>query len=251
MPNTNGHGPQGRAILYARVSTDEQARTGYSLAQQIEALREYAAREGYEVLEEVGPRPERGEPGAARHGPRAGPRGRRRRLRGAGPGPGPLRPRARLPLPAQARVRGARDEDPRPKRPGRRLAGGRAHGRHPRPTRQVRAGQDSGAEPARQAPQGPRGQGDQNRAANYGFKHNEAGDGYEVYEPEMLVVHRIFRSVVNGMSLYGIKRALETEGVPPPGNSDRGGGYWHASYLRKLVQDDVRPRTPTRRSSRW
>jgi DNA invertase Pin-like site-specific DNA recombinase len=52
MPNTNGHGPK-RAILYARVSTDEQARSGYSLAQQLEALREYAAREGYKVLEEV------------------------------------------------------------------------------------------------------------------------------------------------------------------------------------------------------
>ena len=52
MPDTNGHGPK-RAILYARVSTDEQARSGYSLAQQIEALRDYAAREGYEVLEEV------------------------------------------------------------------------------------------------------------------------------------------------------------------------------------------------------
>jgi predicted site-specific integrase-resolvase len=52
MPNTNGHGPK-RAILYARVSTDEQARSGYSLAQQIEALRAHAASEGYEVLEEV------------------------------------------------------------------------------------------------------------------------------------------------------------------------------------------------------
>src|ERR671912_135715 len=52
MPTTNGHGPK-RAILYARVSTDEQARSGYSLAQQLEALREYAVREGYEVLEEV------------------------------------------------------------------------------------------------------------------------------------------------------------------------------------------------------
>jgi site-specific DNA recombinase len=41
------------AILYARVSTDEQARSGYSLAQQLEALREYAPREGYEVLQEV------------------------------------------------------------------------------------------------------------------------------------------------------------------------------------------------------
>jgi hypothetical protein len=50
--STNGHGPR-KAILYARVSTEEQARSGYSLAQQIEALREYAAREDYEVLEEV------------------------------------------------------------------------------------------------------------------------------------------------------------------------------------------------------
>jgi site-specific DNA recombinase len=52
MPSTNGHGPK-QAILYARVSTDEQARSGYSLAQQIERLRDYAADEGCEVLEEV------------------------------------------------------------------------------------------------------------------------------------------------------------------------------------------------------
>jgi hypothetical protein len=36
MPSTNGHGPKA-AILCARVSTDEQARPGYSPAQQIEA----------------------------------------------------------------------------------------------------------------------------------------------------------------------------------------------------------------------
>ena len=53
MPSTNnGHGPK-RAILYARVSTKEQAESGYSLARQLEALSEYVAREGYEVLEEV------------------------------------------------------------------------------------------------------------------------------------------------------------------------------------------------------
>ena len=38
MPSTNGHGPK-RAILYARVSSDDQLR-GYSLDQQIRALRE-------------------------------------------------------------------------------------------------------------------------------------------------------------------------------------------------------------------
>ncbi len=44
---------QGRVVLYARVSTEEQAKSGYSLAQQMEALRDYAAHEGYGVLEEV------------------------------------------------------------------------------------------------------------------------------------------------------------------------------------------------------
>ena len=50
MPSTNG---SKQAILYARVSTDEQARSGFSLAQQLEALNTYAARAGYEILEEV------------------------------------------------------------------------------------------------------------------------------------------------------------------------------------------------------
>jgi hypothetical protein len=84
MPSTNGHGPK-RAILYARVSTDEQARSGYSLAQQLEA--EYAAREGYEVLEEVS---DPGQSGASLErpgdGPCKGPRGRWWRLAGACPG---------------------------------------------------------------------------------------------------------------------------------------------------------------------
>ncbi len=52
MSNTNGYGMK-KAILYARASTEEQARRGYPLAQQLEALREYAARKGYEVIAEV------------------------------------------------------------------------------------------------------------------------------------------------------------------------------------------------------
>jgi site-specific DNA recombinase len=41
-----------RAILYSRVSSEEQVR-GYSLNQQEEALREHAAGEGWEVVEVV------------------------------------------------------------------------------------------------------------------------------------------------------------------------------------------------------
>jgi predicted site-specific integrase-resolvase len=52
MPSTNGHGPK-RAILYARVSTDEQARSGYSIPDQLKELRGHAIREGYQVIEEI------------------------------------------------------------------------------------------------------------------------------------------------------------------------------------------------------
>lgn len=41
-----------RAILYARVSTDEQADKGYSLPSQFEAMRKYAAQQGFEVVAE-------------------------------------------------------------------------------------------------------------------------------------------------------------------------------------------------------
>jgi site-specific DNA recombinase len=41
------------AVLYARVSTRGQAEEGYSLRQQLEALRGWAETEGYEVLDEV------------------------------------------------------------------------------------------------------------------------------------------------------------------------------------------------------
>ena len=59
MNSINGHGPK-RAILYARVSTEEQAKSGYTLAQQLEALREFATRERYEIIEEViDPKPKR------------------------------------------------------------------------------------------------------------------------------------------------------------------------------------------------
>jgi DNA invertase Pin-like site-specific DNA recombinase len=52
MASTNGHGPQW-AILYARVSGNEQAKKGYSLADQTDALTKWAVAEGYEVLEEI------------------------------------------------------------------------------------------------------------------------------------------------------------------------------------------------------
>jgi DNA invertase Pin-like site-specific DNA recombinase len=152
MPSTNGHGPK-RAVLYARVSTDEQARSGYSLAQQLEALREHAAKEGYEVLEEVS---DPGQSGASLERPGMD---RVRNLVQAGDVSVVLaqdRDRfAREPayhylLRREFEERGTkiRALNDRGREPG-----GGAHGRHPRPTRQVRAGQDSRENQARQAPE--------------------------------------------------------------------------------------------------
>src|SRR4028119_2240158 len=52
MPSTNGCG-QKRAILYTRVSGDEQKKRGYSLLDQRDALRAWASENGYEVVEEI------------------------------------------------------------------------------------------------------------------------------------------------------------------------------------------------------
>src|SRR5918994_738800 len=234
MLNTNGHGPK-RAILYARVSTDEQARSGYSLAQQIEALREHAVREGYEVLEQV---QDPGQSGASLERPGMD---RVRDLVSAG----------------GVSVVLAQDRDRFSREPAYTYLLRREFEEHGCELRSLNDRGDGSPEGeltdgildqlakyerAKIAERSRRGklrkarEGKviKNGRANYGFRHNEVGDGYEVYEPEMLVVHRIFRSVVNGGSLYGIKRALEIDGVSPPGNANKGGEYWHASYLRNV-----------------
>ena len=76
--------------------------------------------------------------------------------------------------------------------------------------------------------------------AHYGFKFDETGERYVVNEEEMAVVRRIFRLVSSGSSLHGVKRSLELDDVPPPGNRDKARGrYWHITFLRRLVDDDV------------
>src|SRR3712207_9122174 len=50
MPSTDS--PK-RAILYVRVSTEEQDKSGYSIPDQLRELRAHAAREGYRVIEEA------------------------------------------------------------------------------------------------------------------------------------------------------------------------------------------------------
>jgi site-specific DNA recombinase len=241
MPSTNGHGPK-RAILYARVSTDEQARSGYSLAQQIEALRDYAAREGYEVLEEV---QDAGQSGASLERPGMD---RVRDLVAAG----------------GVSVVLAQDRDRFAREPTYHYLLKREFAEH---GTRLAALSDSGDE----SPEGELTDGILDQLAkyerakiversrrgklrkaregkvvaghtpNYGFRYNAARDGYVVDEEKMQVVRRIFRMVgAEGVSTHTVARTLEREGVPNPA----GGRYWYKRLVKRFILDDVyRPHT--------
>ncbi len=235
MSSANGGGP-GKAILYARVSTEEQAKSGYSLAQQSEALKGYAAREGYEVLEEV---VDRGQSGASLARP--GMDRVRDIVQGGGVSVVLAQDRdrfAREPaylylLKQEFEQRGTRirslndrgDDSPEGE-----LTEGildqLAKFERAKTAERTRRGR------LRKAREGKVIAG---RQADYGFRYNEGRDGYVVHEPEMATVRRIFEMIgAEGSSIYGVKAALETAKVPPPR-----GVLWQRPFIRGCVFDDV------------
>ena len=239
MSSTDIYGAK-KAVLYARVSTEEQARSGYSLAQQLEALREYASREGYEVLEEVS---DPGQSGASLERP------------------GMDRVRDLVATGAVAVVL-AQDRDRLSREPAYTYLLRREFEEHgtllrslsdrgdESPEGQLTDGildQLAKYERAKIAERSRRGRLRKAREgkilrssrAHYGFKHDESGERYVVREEEMAVVQRIFDLVGEGETLYHIKRVLEHSSVPPPANGGKGGRYWCASYLRTVVDEDV------------
>jgi site-specific DNA recombinase len=69
----------------------------------------------------------------------------------------------------------------------------------------------------------------------YGFRFNEARDGYVVDEATMRTVLRVFSMVSEErMSLHSVKRALEADSIPAP----NGGRFWNTSTIRGIVLDD-------------
>src|SRR4051794_5432058 len=229
MPATNGPGLR-RAILYARVSTDEQARSGYSLAQQLEALREHAAREGYEVLEEV---QDAGQSGAS------------------------------LERPGMDRVRDlvaseaggvavvlAQDRDRFAREPAYHYLLRREFEEH---GTKIRALNDRGddspegeltdgildqlakferAKTAERTRRGKLRKAKEGKViaghrTRYGFEFNASRDSYEMDEEQMCVVRRIFVMVAEGTSFRAIKLTLDREGVPTP----KGARSWDRSFF--------------------
>jgi site-specific DNA recombinase len=241
MTSTNGHGPKW-AILYARVSTDEQARTGFSLAQQLEALREYATREGYEVLEEVTD-PGQSEASLARPG-----LDRVRDLVAAG----------------GVSIVLAQDRDRFAREPAYIYLLKKEFEEHEARLRSLNdRGDDSPEgqltddvldvlakfERAKTAERTRRGKLRKaregkilaGRRVTYGFKLSEERDAYIVDEKRMQVIRRIFGMLgVEGSTIHGVKRTLEREGLQTPAGGER----WSAMAIRRFIRDDVfRPHT--------
>jgi len=235
MPTTNGHGPK-TAILYARVSTDEQARSGYSLAQQLETLREYAATEGYEVLEEV---TDPGQSGASLERPGMD---RVRDLVAAGgvsvvlaqdrdrfarePAYLYLLKREFEEYGTKIRALNDRGDDTPEGELTDEILDQLAKFERAKTAERTRRGR------LRKAKEGKVMAG---RSPRYGFRVNASRDGYEVDEEKMRVVRRIFRMVAEGTTVRAIKLTFEREGIPTP----KGVRFWDRSFFRNCVLDDV------------
>ena len=77
------------------------------------------------------------------------------------------------------------------------------------------------------------------RLPDYGYRYGAPRDSYEVVEEEMSVVRRILTSLASGSSVNGIAVALEAEGEPAPN-----GGRWQRRFIRQCAFDDCyRPHT--------
>ena len=235
MPSVNGHGHRW-VVLYARVSTDEQARSGYSLAQQIERLREYAAGEGHEILEEV---TDAGYSGASLQRPGMD---RIRKLVQEGDVSVVL---------AQDRDRFAREpayvyllreefaehdctlrslNDRGDDSPEGELTDGildqLAKFERAKMMERTRRGKQRKAREGRITT---------NRAA-FGFDYNATRDGYVVNPEQMEIVRRIFYMAgVEKTTIYAIKRDLERRGLrTPSGKAD-----WDPNFIRGFLLNDL------------
>ena len=241
MLNKNGHG-QKQAVLYARVSTDEQARTGYSLSQQLEALRGYATSEGLEILEEV---IDQGQSGASLERPGMD---KVRDLVAAGGVSMVL---------AQDRDRFSREpayhyllrREFEEHGTGLKALNDRGDGSPEGDLTNGILDQLAKFERAKTAERTRRGKLRKARegkivasaGAAFGFDFNEARDGYVVNPAEMAVVRRIFQMAgVERTTIYAIRRHLEGAGLrTPSGKAD-----WDSSFVRGvLINDLYKPHT--------
>ncbi len=241
ISSSNGHHPR-RAILYARVSTEEQAKSGYSLAQQLEALREYAASEGYEVLEEV---TDPGQSGASLVRPGMD---RMRDLVAAGgvsvvlaqdrdrfarePAYHYLLTKEFEEYGCKLRALNDRGDDTPEGQLTDDILDTLAKFERAKTAERTRRGL------LRKAKEGKVIKGPK---PNFGFRFNEANDQLVIHEPEMQIVEKIFRMAAEGMGPKAIQTQIYHEGIPSP----TGKAMWPHRIIKTqlLLNDLYRPHT--------
>lgn len=236
MPSSNSPGRRKAAILYARVSTDEQARIGYSLEQQLDALRAFARREGYEVVEEI---KDPGFSGATLERPGL----ERVRILVAGGGISVVlsqdrdrfirEPAYRYLLCKEFEEHGCKiralndrgDDSPEGK-----LTDGildeLAKFERAQTARRTRRGKKRRAQEGKIIPNG---------SPHFGFTYNADKTNYVINEGQMAIVRRIFDEVVRGNGTHAVKKLLDRERIPTP----KGCRYWTTQYIRTILDEDV------------
>ena len=237
MTETNGQGP--RVALYERVSTQEQATSGYSLDGQLHELKARMEAEGRRVVAEVA------DPGEKRWMSTRPGLEKIRSLAAAGEidevwawswdrfGESPVPEVLAVELDEHGvRLRSLDDGGEGLGGEIMRAVGGvlsRADQRSR--VRKSKMGMRSKARRGQVLGAGPR--------PRYGFGYVRNGKGrpvgYAVCEKEMAVVRRIFGMLDEGRSIHAVQVALEQDGVEAP----RGGRRWSRDTIKNMVREDT------------
>jgi len=219
-----------RAVLYARVSTDEQAEKGYSISDQLRSLREHAAREGYDVVDEI---VDDGYSGANLDRP--GLRSIMELAEGGAIDVVLATKRDRFFRSRLYRLMWDQDMadlgvellalNDTGNRFGDAIQDEFAEWEREQITERTRNGK---LEKTRQGKVLP------GRQPHMGFIYHDGS--YEVDQSRMAQVRRMFRMVgVEGKSLEEVKRTFERDGVP----TQRNAGRWDATVIRRMIENDV------------
>src|SRR5215217_3507319 len=230
MPSTNGHALQ-RAVLYARVSTEEQAKSGYSIPEQLRELRAYAVREGYRVVEEV---VDDGHSGADAH--RSGLRRVMELAEGGAIDVVLAKKRNRLFRSRLYRLLWDQDLGEL----GVKLIALDDTGNRFGDAMQDEFAEWEREEIAKRTQDGllEKCRGGlivKRKRAAYGYQASEDGNALEVAESEMEVVRRIFHSVAQGVAVRSVRIDLERDGIPAPS----GIGRWNHTTIRNIIGSEL------------
>ncbi len=233
----NGGGSENRGrkqvLLYGRVSTEEQARGGYSLGDQMDQLRKHAARNDWDVVDEV---PDEGGSGATLH--RYGIE-RVRDLVKNNPRVSAVVASKRDRITRDGLLRSILEQELEMR--GCALVALDDSGDRGPMGKFMNEIRDAFSKLERETilertERGKRykarmGKIMRTRKPPYGFRYNDTHDGLVIYEPEMEVVERIFRMAAEGLGPGAISRRLYEEGVRSP----TGKLHWRRPVIKRLV----------------